>query len=107
MPPDAHGRISAMARVRRNLRVIEFVPNMDALLRRADRVWRWAGKHGLRARVDAQASLIVPRTRPRREQLIRAENMHALGLLDYLEPERLSTEALTKWLRRPDAEATR
>src|SRR5688500_3515359 len=101
MPPDAHGRIHAMARLRRNLRVVEFVPNIDALIRRADRVVAMGGYNTVCELLSMRkTSLIVPRTRPRREQLIRAQNMHALGLLDYLEPERCSPESLTKWLNR-------
>src|SRR2546421_739784 len=39
----------------------------------------------------------------RREQLIRAERMRDLGLLDVLHPDRLSPDALTEWLARPKA----
>jgi predicted glycosyltransferase len=44
--------------------------------------------------------LIVPRVHPRREQLIRAERMRDLGLLDVLHPDQLSPDALTEWLAR-------
>jgi predicted glycosyltransferase len=99
MPTDAHARIRAMARLRRNLRIVEFVPNIDALLRRADRVVAMGGYNTVCELLSmGKPSLVVPRTRPRREQLIRAQNMHARGLLDYLEPDALSPEALTRWL---------
>ena len=107
MPPDAHGRLRAMARLRRNLRVLEFVPNIDALIRRAHRVVAMGGYNTVCELLSMRkTALIVPRTRPRREQLIRARNMHALGLLDYLEPERLSPAALTNWLRREHPNGT-
>jgi predicted glycosyltransferase len=45
-------------------------------------------------------ALIVPRVKPRREQLIRAERLQALGLVDVLHPEALSAPALSNWLAR-------
>ena len=45
-------------------------------------------------------ALIVPRVRPRSEQLIRAERLHRLGYVDLLHPNDLSAEALTHWLAR-------
>ncbi|MGH7675695.1 MAG: hypothetical protein ACREMV_10540, partial [Gemmatimonadales bacterium] len=43
-------------------------------------------------------ALIVPRVRPRREQLIRAECLRALGLVDVLHPDSLTPNALSAWL---------
>ncbi|HYT04332.1 MAG TPA: hypothetical protein VEM13_05555, partial [Gemmatimonadales bacterium] len=48
-------------------------------------------------------ALIVPRVTPRREQLIRAERLRALGLVDVLHPEALSAAALSTWLARTPA----
>src|SRR5207302_10504142 len=45
-------------------------------------------------------ALIVPLVQPRREQLIRAERLQALGLVDVLHPEALSAAALSTWLAR-------
>jgi predicted glycosyltransferase len=52
---------------------------------------------------DARA-LVVPRTEPRREQLIRAERLRDLGALDMLEPQRLSADALGAWLAAPPSD---
>ena len=105
MPPDAQQRIAAMAKLRRSLRVLEFVPNIDALMRRATRVVAMGGYNTVCELISLRKpSLVVPRTRPRREQHIRAQNMRGLGLLDYVEPERLSPDTITHWLARPDAE---
>jgi predicted glycosyltransferase len=105
MPPDAQQRIAAMVKLRRNLRVVEFVPNIDALMRRATRVIAMGGYNTVCELISLRKpSLVVPRTRPRREQLIRAQNMRGLGLLDYVEPERLAPDTITHWLARPDAE---
>jgi predicted glycosyltransferase len=48
-------------------------------------------------------SIIVPRVRPRAEQLLRAEAAHKLGLVEVLPPDRLTPETLTEAiLRLPD-----
>ena len=47
-----------------------------------------------------KAALIVPRVEPRREQLIRAERLQALGLVDVLHPADLTSTALSDWLAR-------
>ncbi len=48
-------------------------------------------------------SIIVPRVRPRAEQLLRAEAAHKLGLVQVLPPDRLTPETLTEAiLRLPD-----
>jgi predicted glycosyltransferase len=43
-------------------------------------------------------SLVVPRVRPRREQLVRAEHFAKLGLLEMLHPDELSPAAIGEWL---------
>ena len=45
-------------------------------------------------------ALIVPRVEPRREQLIRAERLSALGLLEYCHPHGAHAEALEEWMAR-------
>jgi predicted glycosyltransferase len=49
--------------------------------------------HGKRA-------LIVPRVRPRTEQLIRAQRLSRLGLIDLMHPDALSATGLTDWMAR-------
>ena len=44
-------------------------------------------------------SLVVPRTAPRREQVVRADRMAELGLLDVLHPGAVTPGRLTGWLR--------
>lgn len=46
-------------------------------------------------------SLIVPRCAPRREQVMRTEQLAARGLVSMLLPKNLSVEALSKWLATP------
>lgn len=46
-------------------------------------------------------ALIVPRVRPRAEQVIRAERLAAQGLIGMLHPDELSPGALGRWLAGP------
>ena len=50
-------------------------------------------------------ALVVPRVAPRTEQLLRAERMERMGLLQVLHPERLSPAALSAWLAQPGGTA--
>ena len=45
-------------------------------------------------------ALVVPRERPRREQLIRARALQARGAVDVLSPGALTTGAVEVWLHR-------
>ena len=112
-PEDASGAIVAgpfmsyreMRELRRlahessRLGLLEFVEEPGGLIDQADSVVAMAGYNttcellSLRKR-----ALVVPRITTRREQLIRAERMRDLGLLEVLHPDRLSPAALTEWL---------
>jgi len=101
MPPEVRERLARRTAGRRRLRVLEFVDEPTGLLRRADRVVAMGGYNTVwEALSFDKRTLIVPRVAPRREQLIRAERLHALGLLDVLHPDSLGSGALTEWLAR-------
>jgi predicted glycosyltransferase len=83
------------------LRVLDFVTDTDLLLDRADRVVTMGGYNAVCEVLSYEKpALVVPRVRPRLEQLIRAERLRDLGLLDLLHPDDLSPRALTEWLAR-------
>lgn len=48
--------------------------------------------------LDKQA-LVVPRSRPRMEQLIRAQRLKSLGVIDFVREEDLTSEGIGDWLR--------
>jgi len=82
-------------------RVVSFVSEPTRLLRSADHVVAMGGYNTVCEVLSfSKPALIVPRVKPRREQLIRAERLQALGLLEVLRPEELSPAALTHWLAR-------
>jgi predicted glycosyltransferase len=82
-----------------DVELLDFVDGLDALLRRADGVISMAGYNTtveiLSARVPA---LVAPRTKPRREQLIRALRLSAIGELDLLRPDSETTEQIARFV---------
>ena len=115
LPPDTNGLLVTgpcmPTGVRRRLvhsvasnpcrRVVTFAHEPTRLVRRADRVVAMGGYNTVYEVLSFdKPALIVPRVKPRREQLIRAERLQALGLVDVLHPEALSAGALSTWLAR-------
>lgn len=99
MPPDVRERVSARVRRSDRLRVLEFSAEPTHLLRRADRVIGMGGYNSVCEIVAMEKSaLIVPRTGPRTEQLIRAERMRDLGALSLMRPDDMTPSALTEWM---------
>jgi predicted glycosyltransferase len=81
--------------------VLEFISNPDLLLSRADRIVSMGGYNTTCEVLSYEKhALIVPRSKPRHEQQIRAERLHALGLLEVLPPDQVSPQALSEWLCR-------
>jgi predicted glycosyltransferase len=101
MPPEVRQRLCRRAEAHPRLRVLPFVPDTGPLLTRADRVIAMGGYNTVCEVLSYEKpALIVPRVQPRQEQLIRAERLRDLGLLDLLHPQALSPRALTEWLAR-------
>jgi predicted glycosyltransferase len=101
MPVEVRVRLHRRAAQRPELRVLEFIPNPEQLLSRADRVIAMGGYNTIYEVLSFEKpALIVPRSKPRHEQQIRAERLRSLGLLDVLPPEGVSSAALTAWLAR-------
>jgi predicted glycosyltransferase len=99
MPADVRERLHATARQRPELRVVDFTPNPDALLARADRVISMGGYNNVcELLASRKKALVVPRVTPRREQWIRAERLAHLGVLDVCHPDELCPEVISRWL---------
>jgi predicted glycosyltransferase len=93
-------RLRRIAAERPELVLIDVAPGADALIDRAAAVVSMAGYNTVcEILATATPALLVPRTRPRTEQLIRAGRFAALGLVDLLEPACLSPGRITDWLR--------
>jgi predicted glycosyltransferase len=98
MPPQVQNRLIRQAQKNRQLRVLGFVTDSDLLLRQASRVIAMGGYNTTcEILASKKPALIIPRVSPRQEQLIRAERLQGLGLLEMLHPKNLNTRALRKW----------
>jgi predicted glycosyltransferase len=101
LPADARRDLHAVAAQRRDLRVLDTVQEPQHLLWHAERVVAMGGYNTVCEILAAhRPALIVPRDRPRVEQLLRARRLSALGVLDVLAAGALSPAALGAWLAR-------
>jgi predicted glycosyltransferase len=105
---DLRARIENAAAARPDMEVRRFEPDLMPLMASATRVVAMGGYNTVCEILRlAKPALIVPRVRPRLEQLVRAERFAALGLIDMLHPDRLSPAALGAWIASPDRAAAR
>jgi len=101
MSAQARQRLAQRAASNPRLRVLNFISEPTMLVQRADRIIAMGGYNTVcEALSFDKHALIVPRTKPRREQIIRAERLRDLGLIEMLEIERLSARALSEWMKR-------
>jgi predicted glycosyltransferase len=99
MPPRIRQRLQERVAGQPRRRVLEFLAEPEWLIEQADRVICMGGYNTVCEVLSyGKPALIVPRTRPRSEQSIRAERLRRLGLADVLLPDHLSPQALTAWL---------
>jgi len=103
MPQEERHHLHRIAELRSDLQVIEFVRDATLLIRSAACVVAMGGYNTVCEVLAAGTrALIVPRTTPRREQLIRAKRMSELGLIDMVAPEELRSNVLSRWIARED-----
>ncbi len=70
---------------RYGIKVLPFHPRMEELIKAADLVISMGGYNTFcEILTQRTPALIIPRESPRLEQLIRAQRMHARGLIDYI-----------------------
>lgn len=87
--------------------VLEFLPEPLPLLERADKIIAMGGYNTVSEILSiGRPALIVPRVTPRQEQLIRAQRMQSLGLIDMMHPEDLCPDALSAWLAESSRQAS-
>jgi predicted glycosyltransferase len=99
MPERQQAALAGVAAARPDLRLLEFAPDADTLIALADQVVAMGGYNtSCEILASGRRALIVPRVEPRREQLIRAQRLSALGAVDLLDPADLTPGALSDWL---------
>ncbi|HEX9754282.1 MAG TPA: glycosyltransferase [Gemmatimonadales bacterium] len=98
MPPDVRRAIHALGATT-GVKVVDFLAEPAPLLQRADSVIAMGGYNSVCDVLSFdKRALIIPRGPPRREQLLRAERLGAVGAFDVLDPSRLSPFALSEWI---------
>ena len=104
MPAEVRRRLCRAAARRPRRRVVRFMREPTRLLRHADHVIAMGGYNTVCEILSfGKPALIVPRIKPRCEQLIRAERLRARGLVEVLHPADLNPAALSAWLARVPA----
>jgi len=99
MPDAEREAVHALAAGRDDLRVLDFVPDAEALIGLADDVVAMGGYSTVCEILASRTrALVVPRAKPRHEQVIRARRLSALGLVDMLGPGELAPAAISDWL---------
>ncbi len=106
MPGRTLQHVRRLARANDRVLLLEFVPEGAQLMHTADRVVTMGGYNTIAEVLSfGKRALVVPRVTPRREQLIRAEHLGRLGLVDVLHPRQLTPDAISEWLARAPAAA--
>ncbi|MGH3147843.1 MAG: glycosyltransferase family protein [Rubrobacter sp.] len=94
MDDESKRRVERLARGLR-VRVIEFRADMENLIDRSGAVVAMGGYNSTIELLAARKpALIVPRVEPRVEQLIRAEQLSRLGLVEMIHPDDLGPETM-------------
>jgi predicted glycosyltransferase len=100
MPQEVRNYLEAEIAERKDMTMHAFIPEPTQYLAGASRVISMGGYNSVWEALSFEKPLlVVPRVAPRKEQLLRVTSLKKLGLLDYLHPESLSSQAITQWLR--------
>jgi predicted glycosyltransferase len=100
MDPLVRERLLVKVRNKSWMKMYGFILEPTILLQQADCVVSMGGYNTLCEILSfRKRALVVPRIRPRREQLIRAKRMQRFGLVDILHPDNLEPEAITQFVQ--------
>ncbi|ROU00158.1 glycosyltransferase family protein [Histidinibacterium lentulum] len=107
MPGALRDRIRDLGARRPEITILPFLQEPIELMAGASRIVAMGGYNTTCEVLSLnRPALIVPRVRPREEQLIRAERLAARGFADMLHPDGLSPAALGAWLASPPPRPT-
>ncbi|MHC4938744.1 MAG: glycosyltransferase family protein [Planctomycetota bacterium] len=99
MPRSERRELHRIAATRPDIEVVDFLPATTPLLERAAFVVCMGGYNTVCETLGHDVpTLVVPRTKPGREQLIRAERLRRLGLLDFMLPDQVTPASLAEWM---------
>jgi predicted glycosyltransferase len=101
MSPKDMKRLRALAAARRRLKVIDFAPEPLSFIRKAESVVSMGGYNAVCEIISfRKRALIIPRVWPRKEQLVRAERLRELGLVEMAHPDEFEPDVITDFLRK-------
>jgi predicted glycosyltransferase len=99
MAAELQRHLRELATPRSQLRVIEFLPEPMQFAQHAERIISMGGYNATCEAISlGKRTLIVPRTSPRTEQLIRATRLETRGLVNVMHPNDVSPGSLSAWL---------
>lgn len=99
--PDSVKELQNLQKENSSLMVKDFISDPFSVFQQSDLVVSMGGYNTMTELVSmGQKPIILPRVKPRKEQLIRAEVFHQRGLCDYLAPEDLSVESLSQLIQK-------
>lgn len=94
--------VNELARSNPAVAVTDFLAETIPLIDGAEKVIGMGGYNTVCEALSMNKhALIVPRARPRAEQLIRAERLAQMGLVDMVHPDDISPDRLSDWMARP------
>jgi predicted glycosyltransferase len=92
-------RLGLLSRSNPAMHVLDFVPNPEDFIEQSAATVSMAGYNSVCEVLTAdRPTLLVPRTAPRAEQLVRARRLAARGLVDVALPEEIAPALLGGWL---------
>jgi len=101
MPNSARAHVRDMVANNPRMQIVDFLPEPTYLLQHAEAVISMGGYNSAcEALSFARPTLMVPRAAPKHEQLIRAQRLSALGLMDMLTMESITPNLITQWMAR-------
>jgi predicted glycosyltransferase len=99
MKEGQRARLELLCRSNPAVRVLDFVTNAEQFIAQAAAIVSMAGYNSVCEILTADvATLLVPRTTPRAEQLVRARRLADRGLVDLVRPEEADASTLSSWL---------
>jgi predicted glycosyltransferase len=105
MPPEHRLRVLELVAELPSIRYFDFVDDVASYVTAADVIVSMGGYNSVCELLSAgKCAIVVPRVKPRREQLIRAEFLSRRGHIRVLHPDRLSGESVLAEIERVLAE---
>lgn len=102
MPVAARDHLEARVAARSDIDIVDFLPEPLPLMQGAARIIAMGGYNTVTEALSLRRpTLIVPRTAPRREQVLRAERLAAQGAIGMILPDQLTPARLSAWLAGP------